>query len=50
MEHLKRLEREGDLSQDEHKLWADEIQVMTDRHIGTVNDLLAQKERDILTV
>jgi ribosome recycling factor len=50
MEHLKKMERDGDLSQDEHGLWADEIQAMTDRHIQMINDLVAQKEKDILTV
>jgi ribosome recycling factor len=50
MDHLKRMERDGDLSQDEHGLWADEIQAMTDRHIAVVNELVALKEKDILTV
>jgi len=50
MDHLKRSERDGELSQDEHTLWADEIQAMTDKHIQIINDLLAHKERDILTV
>jgi ribosome recycling factor len=50
MDHLKRMEKDGGLSQDEHKLWADEIQALTDKHIGVINDLVAQKEKDILTV
>jgi ribosome recycling factor len=50
MDALKKMEKDGDLSQDEHKLWADEIQDLTDKHIASVNDLVASKEKDILTV
>jgi ribosome recycling factor len=50
MDDLKRLERDGHLSQDDHKLYADEIQSLTDQHIQQINDLLAGKEKDILTV
>lgn len=50
MDALKRMEKDGDLSQDEHKLWADEIQELTDKHIASMNDLVAGKEKDILTV
>ena len=50
MEELKRLERDGHLSQDDHKLYSDEVQALTDRHITLINDLLAAKEKDILTV
>ena len=50
MDQLKRLEKDGDISQDEHKLWSDEVQKLTDRHIEGVNDLLAHKEKDILQV
>ena len=47
---LKRMEKVGDLSEDEHRLWADEIQSMTDQHVEKINSMLEQKESDILTV
>lgn len=50
MEQLKRMEKEGLISQDEHRHWAEEIQKLTDQHIATVNTLLEQKEKDIMTV
>mgnify|MGYP006279108525 FL=1 len=50
MDELKRMERDGAAAQDDHKLYADEVQAMTDRHIQTINDLLQSKEKDILTV
>ena len=50
MDQLKKMEKDGDLSQDEHKLWSDEVQAMTDKHIDLVGELLQQKEQDIVTV
>ena len=43
-------EKDGDISQDEHKQLADEVQKLTDQHIEAVNQLLEQKEKDILQV
>lgn len=50
METLKRLEKDGEISQDEHKKYADEIQQLTDRHVKTVDELLEQKEGEIMQV
>ncbi len=50
MDQLKRLEREGEISQDEHRHLADEVQKLTDQHISAINGLLEQKEKDIMTV
>jgi ribosome recycling factor len=50
MDQLKRLEKDGDISQDEHKQWSDEVQKLTDKHVEAVNQLLEQKEKDILQV
>ena len=50
MNQMKRLEKDGEISQDEHRKRSDEIQKLTDKHIETINQLLAQKEKDILTV
>ncbi|MCB9944637.1 MAG: ribosome recycling factor [Geminicoccaceae bacterium] len=50
MDQLKRMEKDGEISQDEHKMWADEVQALTDRHIQTINELLEGKEQDIKTV
>ena len=50
MEQLKRLEKDGHISQDDHKIWADEIQAMTDKHTEVVAELLQAKEKDIVTV
>ena len=50
MDQLKKLEKDGELSQDEHRSGRDEVQELTDRHIKQINDLLAAKEKDIMQV
>jgi ribosome recycling factor len=50
MEQLKRLEREGEISQDVHHKTAQEVQELTDSEIKRINDMLATKEAEIMTV
>ena len=50
MEKLKKMEKDGEISQDEHHLWNEEIQALTDQHIKLVDETLAQKEEEILQV
>ena len=50
MEMLKKMEKDGEISQDEHHLWSDEIQEMTDEHIKKIDEIYHQKEEEILQV
>jgi ribosome recycling factor len=50
METLKHMEKDGEISQDEHHLWADEVQALTDEHVKLVDEVLAQKEAEIMQV
>jgi ribosome recycling factor len=50
MDMLKRKEKAHEISEDEHHDWAEKVQQMTDQHIKKVDDLLAQKEKEILQV
>lgn len=50
MDHLKKAEKEDGMSQDEHKIWAEEVQEMTDRNIKDIDDLLHSKEQEIMQV
>jgi ribosome recycling factor len=50
MERLKRAEKDGDMSQDEHRTWSDRVQHLTDQQIKQINDMLAVKETEIRTV
>ncbi len=47
MDKLKKLEKDGELSSDEHRAWADEIQDMTDRMIARIDKSLTEKEAEI---
>ena len=47
MEKLKRMEKGGDISQDEQHAWGDEFQEMTDGYIKRIDESLAQKESEI---
>jgi ribosome recycling factor len=50
MEHLKRLEKDAHMSQDEHHAWSEEVQQLTDRTIKTIDETLAAKEAEIKQV
>ncbi|NNG04447.1 MAG: ribosome recycling factor [Inquilinus sp.] len=50
MDLLKRQEKDGDISQDEHKTLSAEIQAMTDRHIAKIDEALAAKDQEIMQV
>ncbi|MEO1190158.1 MAG: ribosome recycling factor [Pseudomonadota bacterium] len=50
MEMLKKMEKDGDLSEDEQRLWADEVQGLTDTHVKQADELLAAKEEEIMQV
>jgi ribosome recycling factor len=50
MDLLKRLEKDGDLSQDDRRLYEEEIQSLTDRHVKAIDEALASKEKDIMQV
>lgn len=50
MDTLKKLERDHDISQDEHRAWADDLQKITDENIKQVDEALAAKEQEIMQV
>jgi ribosome recycling factor len=50
MDLLKKMEKDGEMSEDEHRLWAEEVQEMTDKHIKLVDEMLSQKDAEILQV
>lgn len=50
MEHLKKLEKEHQISEDDHKRHGTEVQKATDDHIKKVDDLLRNKEEEIMQV
>jgi ribosome recycling factor len=50
MDTLKRLEKDGEISQDEHRVRGEDIQKFTDDHIKLVDELLETKEQEIMQV
>ncbi len=50
MDTLKRMEKDHEISQDEHKVRSAEIQTMTDEHIAKIDAALASKETEIMQV
>lgn len=50
MDALKRAEKDHEISEDEHKRQADKIQGLTDARIREIDDVAAQKEKEILQV
>lgn len=50
MDRLKKMQKDGDLSEDEHKVWADKVQALTDAHIKKIDEALATKEKEIMQV
>ncbi|MFT7570979.1 MAG: ribosome recycling factor [Paracoccaceae bacterium] len=47
---LKKMEKDGDISQDEQRAWTDEIQKLTDSTIKTIDASVTSKEAEILQV
>jgi ribosome recycling factor len=50
MDRLKKHEKDGEISQDQHNEIGDKIQKMTDEHVKKADDMLAQKEKEIMQV
>ncbi len=50
MDQLKKSEKDSEISQDDHRLYADEIQEITDAHIKKIDETLQAKESEILQV
>ena len=50
IDDLKKMEKDGEISQDEQRAWTDEIQTLTDVLIKEIDDAVASKETEILQV
>lgn len=49
MDQLKKAKAAG-MSEDEHKLWSEEIQELTDKYIGRIDEALEVKQQEIMQV
>jgi len=50
MDSLKKKEKDGDISQDEHRKHDKDVQSLTDEHVKKIDEMLQSKEKDILQV
>ncbi|MGF7005213.1 ribosome recycling factor [Aminobacter sp. BE322] len=50
MEALKKAEKDGDISQDDHRVRSEKVQKLTDDTISQIDSLLAGKEAEIMQV
>ena len=50
IEALRKLDKDGEISQDEHRKLDREVQHLTDDHIKRIDETLAQKDKEILQV
>ena len=50
MDALKKMERDGEISQDDQKILADDVQKATDDHVKQIDELAAAKEKEIMQV
>jgi ribosome recycling factor len=49
-DHLKKMLKDKLISEDNEKDGLDEVQKLTDQHIAKLNEVAAQKEKDVMTV
>ena len=50
METLKKLEKDGEISQDDQRQWSQDIQKLTDDAVKTIDETLAAKDQEIMQV
>lgn len=49
-EKLKKMEKNGEITEDEQKKGLDEVQKLTDKYIAEIDQLMANKEQEIMEV
>lgn len=50
MDALKKMEKDGEISEDDFKRLTDEVQKLTDEKIQKIDTMLSDKEKDIMQV
>jgi ribosome recycling factor len=50
MDELKKMEKAHDMSEDDHKVWADEFQKMTDTQVAEIDRMFESKHAEIMQV
>ena len=50
IDSLRKLEKNKEISQDNNKRLQDQLQKLTDNHIGTVETIFSNKEKEIMQI
>lgn len=50
MDSIKKMEKDGDISEDEMHKYSDEVQKMTDKYVKDIEDRVKSKESDIMKI
>ncbi len=50
MDELKKQEKAGEISQDDQHLYGEEVQTFTDKTIKEIDEVLDQKQQEIMQV
>ena len=50
MDSLKKMQKAGDISEDEQKVFSEDVQKLTDQYIKRVDEALKAKEEEIMQV
>jgi ribosome recycling factor len=50
MDGLKKMEKDGEISEDDLRSLSDEVQKLTDSYVGKVDEALKNKEAEIMQV
>jgi ribosome recycling factor len=48
--HLKNMLKKKEVSEDDERRVQDEVQKLTDRYVADIDKLIAEKEKEIMTV
>jgi len=50
MDALKKGEKDGDYTEDEHKSWSEKVQKLTDEHIKKIDEMQSGKEKEVMQI
>jgi ribosome recycling factor len=48
--HLKEMLKKKEISEDDERRAQDDVQKLTDRYVGDIDKLIAEKEKELMTV
>jgi ribosome recycling factor len=50
MDKLKKMEKNSEISEDDHHFWSNEVQSLTDEHVKKIDEMLSTKQQEVMQV